>query len=124
MLRSTCPGPGSLAVAVASVRIGRIASSPSPTPVMPTPTITRRDDHGTRRIHTRVSKGHNGARRACDSHASQQKPDYELSHRLPPVCKTGETGELFAYLDRSVSGPTGREDSRNAGYARDTTPGA
>ena len=77
-------GVGSSALVASSARIGRIARLPTPTPVMPTPAIARRDDHGARSIHTRVSKGHNCARRARNSHASQQKPDHELVHRSGP----------------------------------------
>ena len=77
-------GAGSYALVVASARIGRIARLPTPTPVMPTPVMARRYNHGPRGVHARVSKGHNRARRACNSHARRQKPDHELVHRFGP----------------------------------------
>jgi hypothetical protein len=110
-------GVGSYALVVASARIGRIARLPSPTPVMPTPAIAiaRRYDHGPRGVHTWVSKGHNRARRGCNSHASQQKPDYELVHCFgPPALSDAGRGRAICADGMSIQGNLQRGDRRYA----------
>jgi hypothetical protein len=57
--------------------------------------IAGRYDHGTRRVYAWVSKGHNGARRACNSHHNQQKPAQELVHCVPPALYDAGAGRAI-----------------------------